>query len=150
MAIETVLRSDKSPYDGQDAQVIYMYVKAQFTGGDMTQLMKELRNMGYNVGEPEDRSLPNLGSYIPRITKAFTGWLEETLPTLGKHFTGEEGQVRVEGIIELVDDYLHEEEGPNMVAILDMAKQMELTEEQVGDMMSNIKRYMNTLMIEIL
>lgn len=28
MAIETVLRSDKSPYDGQDAQVIYMYVKA--------------------------------------------------------------------------------------------------------------------------
>jgi hypothetical protein len=45
---------------------------------------------------------------------------------------------------------LHEEEGPNMVAILDMAEQMELTEEQVGDMMSNIKRYMNTLMIEIL
>jgi hypothetical protein len=92
MAIESFLRSERSPYDQQDAQAIYMYVKAAFTQGDMMEVMMQLKEMGYNVGEPaEDRGLPNLESYIPRIANAFTSYLRDKLPELGAHMQGPEG-----------------------------------------------------------
>lgn len=45
---------------------------------------------------------------------------------------------------------MYEDEGPNMVAILDMARNMELKEEQADSMMNDIKNFMNGLVFEIL
>jgi hypothetical protein len=45
---------------------------------------------------------------------------------------------------------MYDDEGPNMVAILDMARNMELTEEQAEGMMADIKSFMNGIIFEVL
>lgn len=56
---------------------------------------------------------------------------------------------RVEGIIYMVQDYLYETP-PNMVGILEIAKEAGLEEEMANTMMGDIKNYMNSLIMEIL
>jgi hypothetical protein len=112
------------------------------------EMMGRLKQMGFDVdgsGSPT-AGIPSLERYIPRIAEAFTNYLYGALPELGTHMNPD----RVQGIIDLVDEYMFDDEGPNMLAILDLARNMELTEEQAEEMMTQIKNYMNGLVFEIL
>jgi hypothetical protein len=112
------------------------------------EMMGRLKQMGFDVdgsGSPT-AGIPSLERYIPRIAEAFTSYLYGALPELGTHMNPE----RVQGIVDLVDEYMFDDEGPNMLAILDLARNMELTEEQAEEMMTQIKNYMNGLVFEIL
>jgi hypothetical protein len=112
------------------------------------EMMGRLKQMGFDVdgsGSPT-AGIPSLERYIPRIAEAFTNYLYGALPELGTHMNPE----RVQGIVDLVDEYMFDDEGPNMLAILDLARNMELTEEQAEEMMTQIKNYMNGLVFEIL
>lgn len=89
--------------------------------------------------------LPDLSRYIPRISEAFTNYIETTLPEMGPQMTPE----RVQGIAYMVEDMLHESP-PNMVGILGLAKEIGLEGEMAEKMMADIKNYMNSLIMEIL
>jgi len=89
--------------------------------------------------------LPDLSRYIPRISEAFTNYIETTLPEMGPQMTVE----RVQGIAYMVEDMLHESP-PNMVGILGLAKEIGLEGEMAEKMMADIKNYMNSLIMEIL
>jgi hypothetical protein len=57
---------------------------------------------------------------------------------------------RVEGLVEQVREYLHDDEGPDMAAVMDLAGQLDLPEEAQKQMMEDIRNFMDGLIREIL
>lgn len=113
--------------------------------------MKTLQGLGFNLGgdsqgrEPQ-QGIPSLERYVGRIADAFGSYLKENLPNLGTHMDKQ----RVLGIVELVEEFIYEPEGPNMMGVLGLAHELDLTKDQADKIMGDIKNYMNGLMMEIL
>jgi hypothetical protein len=108
--------------------------------------------LGYNVhgDESGEVRIPDLTHYMPEIAHAFEEYLRHTLPEIfaggDPEFMNEE---RVEGIVAEVYDHLMDDP-PNMAAVLDIAEQLNISDESRHMMMEDMKNYMNSMIIRIL
>jgi hypothetical protein len=127
----------------QKALMIYLRFTLSENRSDPYEMVSQLREMGYDMGgDPEPFEMPSLMKYVGRIAKEFDSYLSENLPKLGPHMDEE----RVAGILDLVDEHIFEDDGPNFKAILGLAEELDLKEDQLKEWLSSFKVLIITLM----
>jgi hypothetical protein len=143
----------------EDIEVIKMYVEAKLFGGDIKDVMRRAVEMGYNVHGADESGrveVPDISLFMDEIADDFAGYLEKNLPELYKlpegappeeeNFMNEE---RLSGIVAEVRDHLLSSP-PDFPAVLDMAVDLGLPEEERRAMMNDFHDYMNKKIFDIL
>ena len=85
--------------------------------------------------------LPPLADLLPGILKDLNSYMRQNLPNLGDHMDTQ----RVEQIIGYVNKQLGGDK-PNMDAVIDLVKEMGLTDTQLNQFMDEIKTYMGVVL----
>lgn len=136
--------------DPEHFDFVMAYVAYSIGMINHSDLMRTAVGLGYNVHGDEDGNLkiPDLSPYMPEIAEAFEGYMRDVLPEAfaGSDFMDEE---RLNGIVREVRDHLFDNP-PNFEGVMDMAEQLNLSDEMREMIMRDMKDYMNHMIVRIL
>lgn len=134
--------------DQETKEAVKIFLMMSLNQISEKEAMNQLRKLGFNVGGKSDMKLPDISEFMPQIKEEFGNYIRKELPLLfsGSDFMNEE---RLNGIVAEVEDLLSEDP-PNMPGVLDIASDLNLSEEAQNKIMDDIKSYLTHIIEEIL